>query len=225
MRPVAEHSTPKPREYFEYFNSHVLEVLPEEARRFLEVGCGGGRLGEELKKRRPGAVVHGLELDPHAQEAAGKRLDRVFQADLNRPLPPLEAPYDCVICADILEHLVDPWTTLRRLVATLDAGGHVVASIPNLRFYKVLRELVVRGRFTYRESGVLDSTHLRFFTLPEMRELFTGAGLEVVRVKPRLRGGNFFVRLLDRVVRGRLEPFRAVQYTLVGRKVESGPPV
>lgn len=223
MRRAAEHSTPKPPEYFTFVNDHVLDALPPDAARFLEVGCGEGRLGEEIKRCRPHTTVHGIELDERAIGEAAKRLDRVFRADVSQPLPTLDAPYDCVICADILEHLVDPWEALRRLVSVLGPQGHVVASIPNIRFYKVLRDLVLRGRFTYRDSGILDSTHLRFFTLREMRGLFCDAGLEVESVRPRLRGGNLTLQILDRVLGGRLEPFRAAQYTLVGRRTQRLP--
>ena len=217
MGVAAEPSWAKPEAYFTLRNDDILELLPDGAMRFLEAGCAAGRLGEEIKKRRPGAVVHGLEREASAAEEASRRLDRVFQIDLNQPLPTLEGPYDCVICSDILEHLVDPWTVLRRLVATLMPGGHVVASIPNVRHYKVLRDLVLRGRFRYREAGILDSTHLRFFTRHEMESLFTSAGLEVVGHRARVRGSNFWIRALDGALFGALKEFRAYQYVLVGR--------
>jgi 2-polyprenyl-3-methyl-5-hydroxy-6-metoxy-1,4-benzoquinol methylase len=217
VRRAAEHSTPKPAGYFETRNDDVLEMLPEQAQRFLEIGCGGGFLGEELKRRRPQAVIHGVDRDPHALEEAAKRLDRVFEADLDGPLPAVEPPYDCIVCADILEHLVDPWTVLRRLVPLLAADGSLIASIPNVRHYKVLRDLVLRDRFTYRESGVLDATHLRFFTLAEIRGLFASTGLDLVDARPVIRGGNSAIRALDRLLLGRLVPFRAVQWVVRGR--------
>ena len=78
--------------------------------------------------------------------------------------------------------------------------------------------LVFRGRFTYRDSGILDATHLRFFTLREMKTLFERAGLDVQAVKPRLGGGNFLMQGLDVLVFGRLQGLRAKQYTLLGMR-------
>jgi trans-aconitate methyltransferase len=216
VRRAAEYSTKKPPAYFDIRNDDVLDALPAGATRFLEVGCGAGRLGMEIKRRRPEAVVHGLDRDPSALVKAGKRLDRTYQADLADPLPELEPPYDCIVCSDVLEHLVDPWTTLRRLVSQLQPGGRLVASIPNIRHYKVLRDLVLRGRFAYRESGVLDSTHLRFFTLAEIEKLFASANLVVVDARPVLRGGNVWIQALDRVLLGRLRGFRASHWIVTG---------
>ncbi len=217
MFPAAEHGTPKPDFYYDVVNEELLELLPPAAERFLDVGCARGRLGEEIKKRRPGAVVHGIELDPGAAEQAAKRLDRVFRIDLERELAGLEETYDCIACGDVLEHLVDPWTVLRALTQRLAPGGHVVASLPNLRLWEVVRDLAWNGRFTYREAGVLDSTHLRFFTLHEMKRLFESAGLEVVAVRPRLHRRPRWLRRLDRVLGGRLRDFRTIQYVLAGR--------
>ena len=224
MRQEAEVSTAKSVGYYGALNTDLLETLPGEAIRFLDVGCAEGRLGKEVKKRRPHAIVHGVERDAAAVATASRRLDRVFCLDLEEPLPKLEEPYDCLIFGDILEHLIDPWTVLRQFVALLSPHGHVVASIPNLRHYKILRDLVLRGRFTYRDAGILDATHLRFFTLHEMERLFSSAGLRVVARRPCIRGGNAAMRLFDRLLFGRLEPFRAYQYVLVGQ-VPAEPPI
>lgn len=218
MKRAAEHSTEKPGEYYRACNQEILACLPDGARRFLDVGCAAGALGRAIREIRPHAVVHGIERVAAAREEAAHHLGRVFDADLDQELPPLDPPYDCVICGDVLEHLVDPWNVLRRLVAQLAPGGFVVASIPNLRHYKVLRDVVLRGRFSYRESGVLDSTHLRFFTRREMERLFEGAGLEVIARRPHFSGGNAALRALDRLSCGRLEEFRALQYVIVGRR-------
>lgn len=216
MRNEAKHTTAKDQLYFAGANDHVLGFLPSDARRFLEIGCAAGNLGASIKAARPGVVVHGVEMEPSSVRRAREQLDSVFEADLNEGLPELDGPYDCIVCGDVLEHLVDPWTTLRDVVVQLAPGGCVIASIPNVRHYKVLRELVFDGRFRYRESGITDATHLRFFTLTEMKGLFDSAGLRVVDQCPRLQGSNLLVRVLDRLLFGRLEEFRAVQYTLVG---------
>jgi len=218
VNPAAEHTSRKPEHYWDVLNDDLLEALPTGAQRFLDVGCASGRLGEEIRKLRPQAVVHGVEGEPEIAERAATRLDRVFQADLNHPLPSFEAPYDCITCGDVFEHLVDPWTVLRQLTALLAPGGHIVASLPNVRFWEVVRDLVWQGRFTYRESGVLDATHLRFFTLHEMKQLFATAELRVVEVRPRLQRRPRWLRRMDRLLGGRLRDFRTIQYVLVSQR-------
>lgn len=212
----------KPESYYEFFNERLLSVIPSEAAKILDVGCASGILGLSIKNSRPAAVVHGIEMEPRACARAAERLDAVFEGDLVDLLPGIEETYDCIICADILEHLVDPWSVLRRLKALLVPSGHLVASIPNIRYYKVLRELVLHGRFTYRGSGILDSTHLRFFTKREITVLFERAGLTVTQVMPVIKGKNAVMRTLDMLCFGALGDFRAFQYVIKGRRNRDG---
>src|SRR6185436_7844996 len=92
-------------------------------------------------------------------------------------LPLAPASLDCIVCADVLEHLRDPERALRLLLRYLAPDGLLVASIPNVRHASVLLPLLVEGRFRYQDEGILDRTHLRFFTLHEIVELLTRAGL------------------------------------------------
>ncbi|MGQ0553125.1 MAG: class I SAM-dependent methyltransferase [Planctomycetota bacterium] len=217
--PATEPSLARGDRYDTPPNPQLLELVPAGAKLVLDVGCATGNFGAALKGQRPGLVVHGLEQDRATAAQAAARLDRVFVADLGAGLPTLAGPYDCIVCGDVLEHLVDPWSALRSLVGVLAPGGSVVASLPNVRHYRVLRDLVLRGRFTYRETGVLDSTHLRFFTLREMEALFERAGLRVVERRPRLHGGNALIKLIGLFRPRAAEELRAVQFTLVGRRV------
>lgn len=198
--------------YFEGLNEDLLALLPQSAGRVLDVGCGTGRLGEAIKAGAPGTVVHGLDRAAVPLAEAAARLDRVFEADLDVGLPELAGPYDAILCGDVLEHLADPWTRLEDLTALLAPGGCVVASLPNVRHYAVVRDLLFRGRFRYRDKGILDRTHLRFFTLDSMRDLLAQAGLEIVEMKPRLGGNNLFWRGMDLIFGGRDHGLRAVQY-------------
>ncbi len=208
----------KADEYYAQLNETLLGMIPGESRCFLDVGCAAGENGRSIKERFPGAVVHGIEREPKARALAARHLDQVFDTDLDKGLPSLAPPYDCILCGDILEHLTDPWNALTHLAELLSPGGRILASIPNIRHYKILRDLALRGRFTYRSSGILDSTHLRFFTLREMKALFEQAGLQVDRVKPIFRGGNQFIRIADKLSGGKLEEFRAYQYVLRGER-------
>jgi SAM-dependent methyltransferase len=206
----------------------VQALVPRSARRILDLGCATGALGAGLRARQ-GAAVVGVELDPvHAREAEG-RLDEVVVGDVEAVLAG-DAPlgrFDCVVAADVLEHLRDPWTALERAVALLDPGGAVVVSLPNVRFFETFWQLGVRGRWPRREHGIFDATHLRWFARADAVELLEGAGLRVDRVEPLIRirpGGSRFDRLFGRLARTPLAGFFAFQYVISGYLPAQGPP-
>jgi len=164
--------------YFGFARPEVAALVPATARRVLDVGCGAGRLGE-LLKRRGGVEVVGIELDGRAIAEAGRRLDRVIAGDLESDdfdLP--ESGFDCIICADVLEHLRSPDRALEKLRRWLKPGGDLVASIPNVRNHTVVGPLL-EGNWTYEPSGLLDGDHVRFFTRREIGKLFFRAGFEI----------------------------------------------
>lgn len=174
-------------EYYTHPRSDMLGYIPEDVGRVLEVGCGSGSFGSIIKERS-GAEVWGIELSEEAAEAAGRVLDRVFVGDIEKndfPLP--EGYFDCIVFNDVLEHLLDPWALLKKVRGRLADGGLVVASIPNIRYYRIVKNLLLEKKWEYRDAGVLDRTHLRFFTCRSMREMFTGCGFEVVTIEG-LRG-------------------------------------
>ena len=166
--------------YLDYVNPAVLQMIDGTPRRVLDLGCASGSLGAAIKERHPGAQVVGVEAGRAAAERAATRLDRV----IHRRLEALDlgaegfdpGTFDTVIAADVLEHLVDPWRVLVSLKPFLASGAQVVASIPNVRNLWLLSRALAEGRWEYTERGLLDVTHLRFFTLEEMRRLFEETG-------------------------------------------------
>ncbi len=205
----------RPALYYEQVRPEVAALVPPECRRVLEVGCGAGELGRLLRTR--GYHVTGIELVPEMAERARRGLDRVETADVESdgfPFPP--ASFDAIVFADVLEHLVDPWRVLREAADVLADGGVVVASIPNVQNLDVLRRLL-RGRWDYRERGILDRGHLRFFTLHTIRDLFTQAGLTLEHVGHRYRR-NWWREMLCLLTVGRARAFWTRQYLVVGRK-------
>ena len=159
--------------------------VPTDARRVLDLGCASGALGAALKAR--GATVVGIERDPAYAAAARERLDEVVQADLESFDPTTLGRFDVLVAGDVLEHLVDPWSVLRRFAAIVEPGGTVVVSLPNVRHWETLFAIGVQGRFPRRNEGVFDATHLRWFTLHDAWSLVDQAGLEVEAVERRIR--------------------------------------
>ena len=166
----------------------VAALVPPGARRILDLGCASGALGAALKARQDCEVV-GIESDPaYARDAEG-RLDRVVCADLNAYDGDL-GRFDCLVAADVLEHLVDPWAVLQRWAAALEPGCLAVISLPNARHWEVFRELGLRGTFPRRPSGIFDATHLRWFALADIYGLCHAAGLELEQVVRVPRPGS-----------------------------------
>jgi len=205
--------------YFANSRPEMTPFVPAGVRRVLELGCGGGEFGAALKSQRALDVI-GIETATAAAAAARQRLDRVLEIDIERELPDLaEGACDCLVCNDVLEHLADPWAALQRLRPYVRSGGWLVASIPNVRFHKVVRRLIWPGEWRYEHDGVLDRTHLRFFTRQSARELVESAGFRIERMEGINRSSlPVWLRLLDAVTRGRFDDTRYLQFVIVARR-------
>jgi methionine biosynthesis protein MetW len=204
---------------YETTRPDVQALVPASAKRILDLGCSSGALGAALKARQ-GAEVIGVEVSPDYAAEAASRLDEVICADVTEAL---EAPtelgtFDCVIAADVLEHLVDPWTVLRRAAALLNPWGTAVISLPNVRYALTFWTLLRRGTWPRDAEGLFDATHLRWFTLADARALLEGAGLEIDAVEPRYWFDGWQLRVVRQLGRTPLGPFLAGQYVLRGQR-------
>ena len=201
----------------------ILEFVPDRIERVLDVGCSIGALGEQIKRKTAAEVV-GIEIDEKMSREAEGRLDRVINADIER-LDFKNAfsgqVFDCMIFADVLEHLKDPQKVLKDLTAFLKHEGVVIACIPNVRHYSTLVSLIFRGRWPYRNRGIHDRTHLRFFSLKNIRELFSDAGLQIRQLRRKYRLLEHRNHRLDRflAIPG-LKDFFAFQYIVIGSKTK-----
>jgi SAM-dependent methyltransferase len=166
--------------YLEEANLGVLRHVGA-GERILDVGAGRGKLGEAMRAR--GNVVHGIELDADAARVAGARLDFVHCGDATRtgalPEPIAAGGYDRVVFADVLEHVLDPEALLLAARPLVKPGGEVVVSLPNVATW-TMRLRLVTGDFTYGDAGILDRTHLRFYTRRTARALLESCGLTIV---------------------------------------------
>lgn len=157
-------------------NWRLLETFTPGAR-VLDIGCGAGAWEPELR-RRGGVTLVGVEISAEAAAAAEARYDRVVRSPSEvLDVDQLGGSFDTIIAADVIEHLVDPFTELDRWRAWCSPAGELVISTPNIRHFRVVRELVLRGRFDYVDGGgVMDRTHLRWFTQASLADALVGAG-------------------------------------------------
>ena len=214
LRARRAHGYESPRE-------DVQRHIPRHVSRILELGCSTGALGAALKRRQDTVVV-GVEIDPEYAFAASARLDRVIVSDiesfLDDPALP-EAPFDCLIAADVLEHLVDPWTALRRAAGLLEQGAICVISVPNVAEWHGLLRLVRTGRWPLADAGVFDRTHLRWFTRDDALDLMRQAGLRPIDIEPRYWESDSKRLLLKRTLaKTPLDRFLPFQYIVTALK-------
>lgn len=206
-------------EYFRYPRTEMLRFLPESPARMLEIGCGAGAFAAEVKKRNPGCRITGVDRDEAALAQAAAVCDEVRHGDAQEAADGLLAGpdrFDVVVLNDIVEHLEDPWRFLRTIRGLLAPGGRVVASIPNVRFAPVIKDLVFKGEWTYTGAGVLDRTHLRFFTRRSIVATLSECGFKVDRIEGINPGSrvSWKLRLLGALTGGWVDDWRYPQFGL-----------
>lgn len=215
--------TKKSPEYYGHARQEVLSHLPDNLDRVLDIGCGQGKAIGWLKNLERCRWAAGIELDEDAAEQARSKLDLVVAGDVEAIDFPFEpGSFDAVLCLDVLEHMRDPWRLMGRIVAQLKPGGVFLASIPNVRNIRVLLPLVLMGRWQYEDEGILDSSHLRFFTRQSVVDLIESSGLRIERMfgSGIQRGSKAHVANL--LTLGLLHAFLEVQYVVLARKPEEG---
>ena len=216
----------KEEKYFSYIRKDIVSLVPENPeQKVLELGASGGNTILYLKENRLAKEVMGVELMRIENSNQEHPLIDKFQiADIEKEEINAPAEYfDVIICADVLEHLVDPWKTIDKICYHLKKGGLIIASLPNIRDWKTLFKIFFKGDFHYDvKGGILDKTHLRFFCKKNIKQLFTTSILTPILCKP-----NFLLkvvpegrkrRIINRLTFGLFKDFLTVQYLCVAKK-------
>jgi 2-polyprenyl-3-methyl-5-hydroxy-6-metoxy-1,4-benzoquinol methylase len=169
--------------YYGEPRKEMISFLPDGAKTILDVGCGDGEFGENLKKTRP-LEVWGVELNEEAARTAKSRLDKVLPGSIDQHLEALPNHYfDAIFFNDVLEHIPDPYQLLEKMKIKLSLKGAIISSIPNVRYIQNLRNLLFKRDWKYEDSGILDRTHLRFFTEKSIRRMFEDLNFEIVELE------------------------------------------
>jgi len=190
----------------------IIELVPEGKNKVLDIGCGSGNTIRILKETNRAIEAIGIDIINAVIPQNLEYIDRFICRDVEEVLSGMQnSDFDVIICGDILEHLIDPWATIRDLVGILKKKGIMIVSLPNIRFIKVLLPLLLFGRFNYAKQGVLDKAHLRFFTKSSAIEMLKGAGLRVLKVRTKMAGKW---KLANYMTLGLFRGFFTVQYII-----------
>jgi trans-aconitate methyltransferase len=204
--------------YYAGGRHEILPFIPEDARVFLDVGCGSGNFGAMLKNRFSGATVWGSELNSRIAAQAAEQLDKVIAGDINAAVAELpDKFFDCITFNDSLEHLADPFGLLAQIKSKLSDRGVVVSSIPNVRYFDNLRDLLFKKQWKYVDAGVLDRTHLRFFTQQSIIDMYQELGYRIEAMAGINRTGNKKARALARLSFGWLDDILYLQFATRAR--------
>ncbi|MFT6874478.1 MAG: 2-polyprenyl-3-methyl-5-hydroxy-6-metoxy-1,4-benzoquinol methylase [Granulosicoccus sp.] len=189
--PLPDDFYQKRDDYYQGTRPELLPFFPVSAKTVLDVGCGEGRFAKQLKDMH-GATVWGVDISDESIAVANTLLDKAFVADVTASLDSLPDNYfDVIYFNDVLEHMIDPYTLLSNIQSKLTTQGKVIASIPNMRHFRVLWKLLAKKDFQYENAGVMDETHLRFFTKISMGRMFSEAGYQNVEVTPISKSRSF----------------------------------
>lgn len=170
--------------YSENLPKNLFKLIPKKCQNYLDVGCAAGLLGKALKEVNKEAEIIGIEMNSAYAKKAEEYLDRVIIGNVEKlDLTSLGKKFDCIIYGDILEHLYEPRAILEKHKNLLSKDGEIVLSVPNVQFAGVILSLIF-GNWNYKDSGILDKTHLRFFTKKTVKKLLKDAGFEIVLIKP-----------------------------------------
>jgi 2-polyprenyl-3-methyl-5-hydroxy-6-metoxy-1,4-benzoquinol methylase len=229
----------KSADYFDHERQEVLNAIQKagitQASNVLELGCSSGRFGSRLSKILKAGCYVGLDSSEDAILIAAQHLDRALVCDLNTAEPSdldlHEEEFDLLVALDVLEHLYDPWQALTRFTACLKPGGFAVVSVPNIQNIAILNGLA-HGQWQYQTEGILDATHIRFFTRSTAVQLLTGVGLQIVQLGAILNPNPADLQIADKdnhlnlgrislhgLSRDESMAFFVFQYILIGQRI------
>jgi len=215
---LTERYSSKPEGYYEIQRPEMLPFIPDGVSSMLEVGCSSGGFGKLVKARRSSCEIWGIEPSPAAAAVASKRLDNTICGIFKAGMPELEGKqFDCIVFNDVLEHLVNPDQVLQDSKQYLSKTGVVVASIPNiLHFYQIM-QILIRQDWKYEAQGILDNTHLRFFTKKSIIRLFEESGYEVELIRGINASVGLKYKVANAITFGHLIDWKYVQFGVRAR--------
>ena len=171
--------TNKPKGYYDNIRFEMLKYLPRDSKKVLDIGCGNGCFAEVVKTQNK-AEVWGIELMKEEADKARLVLDKVFDGPVEEHIDNLPDNYfEVIYFNDVLEHLIDPYTVLKKIKQKLSLNGVIIRSIPNVRYHNTFMNVLIKKDWKYEDYGVMDFTHLRFFTEKSIIRMYEEAGYKI----------------------------------------------
>lgn len=203
---------------YNFVRSEMLQFIPSTTKRMLDVGCSFGKFSA-LVKSKISTEIWGIEIDPEAAKEAKAKLDKVIIGDICQIIEDLPIGYfDCIVFNDVLEHLVDPWDILQNINKNLNTNGVIVASIPNFLEFNNIYSLLKTADWRYKEFGILDNTHLRFFTKKSIIRMFDDCGYSLIQIKGINSSRGRKWKLLNTLSLGKINDSQFLQFACVAKK-------
>ncbi|MBT8263102.1 MAG: class I SAM-dependent methyltransferase [Bacteroidia bacterium] len=196
----------------------MVAYLPNEVKTVLDVGCSNGEFGAGIK-RLTKAEVWGIEPMIEFASEAEQKLDKVLISSVEAAIDKLPGNYfDAIYFNDVLEHLLDPYTVLEKVKSKLKDDGKIISSIPNIRYFRTFFKLLFKGEWEYQDEGILDRTHLRFFTKKSIWNMYENAGY-IIEKHEGINGSSSLKPLLINIpLLFRAKDMKYTQFATVARK-------
>lgn len=212
----------KDRDYFSNIRWNIIDLIPEGNHRILDIGCGDGGTLKKLKELGKANEIFGIELNEDIAKKLSQDLDEIVIGDVESIEPTFNEKYfDYILFGDSLEHLINPDKVLNKYKKLLKDDGFIIASIPNIKYFSIILKLIIFDEFKYVDAGILDRSHLRFFTKREIKRMFQNANLKIIYIEPNLW---WPIKIIDNrifTIFSKLLPgssFFTIQYLIKARK-------
>jgi ubiquinone/menaquinone biosynthesis C-methylase UbiE len=205
--------------YYSYVRYDLIQMVEGHDNKILDIGCGDGQTGWALKKSGKAKEIVGIELIQSVAKRAESKLDKVIHGDVEKMVLSFQPEYfDYIIMGDVIEHLINPWRIIKQLSRFLSREGFLIASIPNVGHWRVLKDLILFDKWEYQKAGILDKGHLRFFTKQTILRMFKESGFKVISMlanTSRTKRAKFFYSSAPNIFRR----FLIMQYLVKAQKI------
>lgn len=209
--------------YFSNIREDLIALIPKAFRacNVLEIGCGNGATLKKLKEIGIAGTTTGIELFL-SKDNSYHTIDHFIAEDVEKFVfpPNMYNSFDIILLGDVLEHLIDPWAALKKASSLLKAEGRIIVSLPNIRYYSVLKSIIFNGDFRYEEEGILDKTHLRFFCRKNIIELLEKSDLKIDIITSAFDQETMKSKkyLLNKITFGFFHDFFVYRFLAIARK-------
>lgn len=203
--------------YYTNARPEIQELFPSSSKSVLDVGCGEGLFGLGLKQKHD-CIVWGIEPDKKAASIAINHLDQVFDTVFEEAIPRLKGEkFDTICFNDVLEHMPDPWQCLRQSRNLLSNNGTIIASLPNVLYYHTFFNILIDKDWKYEQEGIMDKTHLRWFTKKSLRRMFEDCGYKVISIKGLSPAKTIKMKMLSLISFGYFDEMKYPQFAVIAK--------